>query len=77
MAIIGKARYHVNGEESRMAGNLIASLACLALWVTFTFVRPFGLGIIHILWAASVVFFIRWWALQSGNRLPVSGTRVS
>jgi hypothetical protein len=60
-----------------MAGNLIASLACLALWVTFTFVRPFGLGIIHILWAASVVLFIRWWALQRRNRLPASGTPVA
>lgn len=44
--------------------NLLASLFCLILWVLFTFVRPFGLGIVHVLWAASVVFFIRYWALR-------------
>ena len=48
--------------------NLIASLVCLALWVTFAFVRPFGLGIVHVFWAASVVLFIRWWALRTPLR---------
>lgn len=44
--------------------NLLASLFCLILWVLFTFVRPVGLGIVHLLWAASAVVWIRWYALR-------------
>jgi len=53
--------------------NLIASLVCLALWVVFAFVRPFGLGIVHIFWAAAVVLFIRYWAIK--QQLPVTSHR--
>ena len=48
--------------------TLIFSLLCLAAWILFAFVRPFGLGIINVLWAAAVVLWIRWYALK--NPLP-------
>ena len=48
--------------------NLIGALLCFALWVVFGFVRPFGLGIVHLFWAASVVLFIRWWAISNPRR---------
>jgi hypothetical protein len=50
--------------------TLLGSLVCLALWVTLTFVRPVGLGIVHLLWGASAVLWIRWWALK-----PVTGNQ--
>jgi hypothetical protein len=45
-----------------MKGTLLASLLCLALWIGLGFVRPVGLGIVHLLWAAACVLWIRWWA---------------
>lgn len=48
-----------------MKGTLFASLLCLALWVGFGFVRPIGLGVIHLAWAAACVLWIRWYALHS------------
>jgi len=44
-------------------GTLIASLFCLAAWIAFGFLRPIGLGVVHLLWPAGVVLWIRWWAL--------------
>jgi hypothetical protein len=55
-----------------MKGSLIASLVCLAAWILLAFVRPVGLGIVNLLWAASAVLWIRWWATTSGNQLPVT-----
>ena len=52
--------------------SLIFSLLCLTAWLVFGFVRPFGLGIINLLWAAAVVLWIRWWA--ESNKLPVTVT---
>lgn len=46
-----------------MRVTLAASIACLALWVVLVFVRPVGLGVVHLLLAAGAVLWIRWWAL--------------
>ena len=51
-----------------MKGTLLASLLCLALWIVFGFVRPIGLGVVHLLWAAAAVFWIRWYALRAPLR---------
>jgi hypothetical protein len=48
--------------------TLFLALLCLAGWVVFGFVRPIGLGIINLLWAASVVLWIRWWAQKTKLR---------
>ena len=47
-----------------MASSLLASLLCLVLWVLLVFIRPVGLGVVHILLAASAVLLIRWYALR-------------
>ena len=47
-----------------MRAALVLSIVCLALWVLGTFVRPIGLGIVHVLLAAGVVLWIRWWATR-------------
>jgi len=47
-----------------MAPTLLASLASLLLWVVFTFVRPVGLGVVHLLLAIGAVLWVRWWALR-------------
>jgi hypothetical protein len=44
--------------------TLIASLVCLALWVLLVFVRPVGLGIVHVLLAGAAVFWVRWWGMR-------------
>jgi hypothetical protein len=44
--------------------TLLAAIATLALWILVTFVRPIGLGIVHLLYAAGVVLLIRWWATR-------------
>src|SRR4026209_992953 len=51
-------------EASRMAPSLILSLLCLAAWVVLTFVRPVGLGIVHVLLALGAVLWVRWWGLK-------------
>ena len=51
-----------------MTANLLLALASLALWAVLVFIRPVGLGIVHLLLVAGAVFFIRWWA-----RKPVRG----
>jgi hypothetical protein len=51
-----------------MAPSLLASIACLALWAVFVFVRPIGLGIVHVLLAIGAALWIRWWALRPGPR---------
>lgn len=53
-----------------MNANLPIALASLALWLVLTFIRPIGLGIVHLLLVAGAVFFVRWWA-----RKPVSGEK--
>jgi hypothetical protein len=60
-----------------MKGTLLASLFCLALWIVFGFVRPIGLGVIHLLWPAAAVLWIRWYALkyEPRQRSTVNGQR--
>ena len=47
-----------------MVLSLVGSLLCFAAWVLLVFVRPVGLGIVHVLLAVSAVLLIRWWALK-------------
>jgi hypothetical protein len=60
-----------------MNANLLIALASLALWLVLTFIRPVGLGIVHLLLVAGAVFFIRWWAKQDElrQRSTVNGQR--
>ena len=44
-----------------MAPSLILSVLCLAVWVVLTFIRPVGLGIVHVLLALGAVLWVRWW----------------
>lgn len=48
-----------------MAPTLLGSLACLVLWVLFTFIRPVGLGVVHVLLALGAVLWVRWWGLRT------------
>ncbi|HEX7023632.1 MAG TPA: hypothetical protein VF187_02345 [Gemmatimonadales bacterium] len=47
-----------------MSPVLLTSIASLALWAIFTFVRPIGLGVVHLLLILGVVLWIRWWAMR-------------
>ena len=47
-----------------MAPSLILSLLCLAVWVVLTFIRPVGLGIVHVLLALGAVLWVRWWGTR-------------
>lgn len=51
-----------------MSANLLIAVASLALWAVLAFIRPVGLGIVHLLLVAGAVFFIRWWAKR--DQLP-------
>lgn len=44
--------------------TLLGAIVALTAWLVLTFVRPVGLGIVHLLLAAGVVLLIRWWALR-------------
>ncbi len=48
--------------------NLFAALFALALWILFTFVRPIGLGIVHLFLAAGAVLWVVWWATRGKLR---------
>jgi len=47
-----------------MRATLVASIACLGAWVLLAYVRPVGLGVVHLLLAAGAALWIRWWALR-------------
>lgn len=49
---------------------LLAALACLVVWLVFTFLIPAGLGIVHALLGIGVALLIRWWVLARSQ--PVS-----
>lgn len=51
-----------------MSPTLLVSLACLVLWAVFAFVRPIGLGIVHLLLVVGSLLWIRWWALRGAAR---------
>jgi hypothetical protein len=42
---------------------LTASIVSLAAWITFGFVIPVGVGMIHVLLAVSAMSFVAWWGL--------------
>ncbi len=48
-----------------MSPVLLTSIASLALWVIFTFVRPIGLGVVHLLLVLGAVLWIRWWGART------------
>lgn len=48
-----------------MAPALLISLGCLVLWTVFVFVRPIGLGIVHLLLVVGTVLWVRWWAQRA------------
>ena len=60
-----------------MPVNLLVALASFALWAVFVFVRPIGLGVVHLLLVVSAVLFVRWWALrdEKRQRSTVNGQR--
>ena len=47
-----------------MAPSLIASVVCLALWALLVFIRPVGLGVVHLLLVVGAVLWVRWWAMR-------------
>jgi len=47
-----------------MAPSLILSVLCLAVWAVLTFIRPVGLGIVHVLLALGAVLWVRWWGTR-------------
>ena len=51
-----------------MALTLLTSIACLAAWVVLVFIRPVGLGVVHVLLGLGVALWIRWWALRDEKR---------
>lgn len=44
--------------------NLIGAIIAIAAWLVLTFIRPVGLGIVHVLLGVGVVLLVRWWALR-------------
>jgi hypothetical protein len=48
--------------------TLLAALGSLAVWVVMVFIRPVGLGVVHVLLGLGVVLWIRWWALRDDKR---------
>ena len=48
--------------------NLVSALFALALWVIFTFIRPIGLGVVHLLLGAGAVLWVMWWATREKLR---------
>jgi hypothetical protein len=49
---------------------LLAAVACLLVWLVFTFVVPAGLGVVHALLGVGVALLVRWWVLAPSR--PVS-----
>jgi len=47
--------------------TLAAALVLIAAWVLLTYVRPLGLGVVHLLLASGVVLLMRWWALRQAT----------
>lgn len=47
---------------------LPASLLLLAAWIVLVFVRPFGLGVVHILLGLAAVLWVRWWGSKEPRR---------
>jgi hypothetical protein len=49
--------------------DLLLALLSLFLWATLTFLRPLGVGAVHLLLGLGATLLVRWWAL----RKPVGG----
>ncbi|HEV8358793.1 MAG TPA: hypothetical protein VGQ17_18710 [Gemmatimonadales bacterium] len=48
--------------------TLLAAVGSLGVWVVLVFIRPVGLGVVHVLLGLGVVLWIRWWALRDEKR---------
>jgi hypothetical protein len=48
---------------------MLLLLACLVVWLVFTFIVPVGLGIVHALLGISVALLMRWWVLARARPL--------
>ncbi len=48
-----------------MSLTLVVAILCLALWITFGFILPVGVGVVHVLLALATVLLVRWWALRT------------
>lgn len=48
---------------------LLAALACLVVWLVFTFIVPVGLGVVHVLLGIGVALLMRWWVLARSRPL--------
>ncbi|HLG06615.1 MAG TPA: hypothetical protein VI383_10765 [Gemmatimonadales bacterium] len=49
-----------------MPVSLWFAILALASWVVLVFIRPVGLGVVHLLLGIGAVLLIRWWALRPG-----------
>jgi hypothetical protein len=47
-----------------MSPSLTVALLSLVLWVVLTFIRPVGLGIVHVLLCLGAVLWVRWWGTR-------------
>jgi hypothetical protein len=48
--------------------SLLLGIVSFLVWILLVFVRPIGLGIVHILLGLSGVLLIRWWALREPGK---------
>ncbi len=49
--------------------SLLVAIASFLVWILLVFVRPIGLGVVHILWGLTAVLIIRWWALRDRSEV--------
>jgi hypothetical protein len=47
--------------------DLLLAVACLVLWVIFAFLRPLGVGAVHLLLGVGATLLVRWWALRGAS----------
>lgn len=53
--------------------TLLSAIGLLALWATFTFVLPAGLGVVHVLLGAGAALLVRWWVIREDRPAPPAG----
>jgi len=51
--------------------TLVGAIVALVAWFVLTFLVPTGIGLVHLLLAAGVLLFIRWYALNT-PKLPAA-----
>ena len=48
-----------------MRDLLLSTSDLLILWATLTFLRPLGVGAVHLLLGLGATLLVRWWALRN------------